>query len=262
MWGSHISPQAHCTSLRAPYPHPRAGTYTSYGKFSIPTNFSSLELQLHIWSWRQHSSLWEQKQQATGKLPMVKTLSPDIVCHLSSSVPPFQERSLRQTRPTQTALWKTNHQLRCTWRCYRIPPKQVKRRNCSMLLNSFKLQNFFKSRWVRRFKTHNLLALGKCVWTTGCRSRTATTNAQNPRRRNSRSEGRGESVDESLGATSEFKDGWKMRIWMRFRWNAKLTMLWQNKKTVEPWGYVLHYGRLQLYLSTLLMPVHGYLLYL
>lgn len=216
MWGSHFSPQAHCTSLRAPYPHPRAGTYTSYGKFSIPTNSSSLELQLHIWSWRQHSSLWEQKQQATGKLPMVKTLSPDIVCHLSSSVPPFQEPSLRQTRPTQTALWKTNHQLRCTWRCKQNSSQTSEEiaRYCSTPSNS---RISSKSRWVRRFKSHNLLALRKCMWTIGCRSRTATTNAQNPRRRNSRSEGRGESVDESLGATSEFKDGWRMRIWMRFK---------------------------------------------
>jgi hypothetical protein len=38
-------------------------------------------------------------------------------------------------------------------------------------------------------------------------------------------------------------------------------MYW-NKKTVEPWGYVFHYERLQLYVSTLLMPTHGYLLYL
>ena len=35
-----------------------------------------------------------------------------------------------------------------------------------------------------------------------------------------------------------------------------------NKKTVELWGFVLHYERLQLYLFILLMPVHGYLLYL
>ena len=35
-----------------------------------------------------------------------------------------------------------------------------------------------------------------------------------------------------------------------------------NKKTAKPWSSVLHYERLQLYLSTWLMPIHGYLLYL
>ena len=36
----------------------------------------------------------------------------------------------------------------------------------------------------------------------------------------------------------------------------------KNKKTVEPWGYALSYESLQLQMSTLLMLVYGYLLYL
>ena len=35
-----------------------------------------------------------------------------------------------------------------------------------------------------------------------------------------------------------------------------------DKKTVEPWASVPSYERLQLWLSTLLVLVHGYLLYL
>ena len=31
---------------------------------------------------------------------------------------------------------------------------------------------------------------------------------------------------------------------------------------VEPWGFVLSYEKLELLLYTLLMPLHGYLLYL
>ena len=56
-------------------------------------------------------------------------------------------------------------------------------------------------------------------------------------------------------------DGWNSSYLHPLLHLNKSSLL-QNKKTVEPWGFVLHYERLQTVYVYFLMPVHGYLLYL